>query len=237
MNGHHKSYPVHRGYAICTAPRSGSNFLCQILASTGQLGRPLEYFNEGGRRHFDDPDYPSDRQAQIEKILTMGATPNGIYALKIFAYQHDAIEGHIRWADALPGLRFVVLQRRDLLGQAISWSRSLQTGQYRHGQASTGTAHYDAGQIAECLKRVATEYARWDVFFARNGAQPLRLYYEDLTANVASAVADIAALVGVPPPAADPDFVTVRIQRDEESDAWRRRFIAERGDLNIVEKL
>ncbi|MGP8122502.1 MAG: Stf0 family sulfotransferase [Xanthobacteraceae bacterium] len=34
-----------RGYAICTMPRSGSNFLCQLLASSGCLGRPLEYFN------------------------------------------------------------------------------------------------------------------------------------------------------------------------------------------------
>ena len=49
-----------RGYAICTAPRSGSNFLCQLLAGTGLLGRPLEYFNGPGRRYFDDPSYPDD---------------------------------------------------------------------------------------------------------------------------------------------------------------------------------
>ncbi|TPL71848.1 hypothetical protein FJ941_28635 [Mesorhizobium sp. B2-3-13] len=39
-----------RGYSICTSPRSGSNFLCQHLSSTGVLGHPLEYFNGRGRR-------------------------------------------------------------------------------------------------------------------------------------------------------------------------------------------
>ena len=132
-----------RGFAICTAPRSGSNFLSQLLSSTGQLGRPLEYFNGPGRRYFDDPNYPDDRGMQIDRILTMGATSNGIYGLKIFAHQYDWIEGQTQWTSMLPNLRFIFLRRRDMLGQAISWARALQTGQYRHGQTSTGEAEFD----------------------------------------------------------------------------------------------
>jgi len=135
--------PLLRGFAICTAPRSGSNFLSQLLSSTGELGRPLEYFNGPGRRYFDDPDYPDDRGMQIDRILTMGATSNGIYGLKIFAHQYDWIEGQTQWTSMLPNLRFIFLRRRDMLGQAISWARALQTGQYRHGQTSTGEAEFD----------------------------------------------------------------------------------------------
>lgn len=50
-----------RGFAICTAPRSGSNFLSQLVASTGQLGRPREYFNGPGAI------------STIRTILTTGA--------------------------------------------------------------------------------------------------------------------------------------------------------------------
>jgi LPS sulfotransferase NodH len=73
-----------RGYTICTTPRTGSNFLCELLSSTGVLGRPREYFNGAGRRLHDDPTYPDDPAGQFRRILTMGATPNGVYGLKVF---------------------------------------------------------------------------------------------------------------------------------------------------------
>lgn len=169
-----------RGFAICTAPRSGSNFVSQLLSSTGQLGRPLEYFNGPGRRYFDDPDYPDDRAMQVDRILTMGATPNGIYGLKIFAHQHDWIEGTIKWTSMLPSLQFVFLRRRDMLAQAISWARALQTGQYRHGQTPTGEAGFDGEAILARLRAIAAEYARWEMYFARNEISALRMVYEEV---------------------------------------------------------
>ncbi len=66
------------------APRSGSNYFCELLSSTGILGHPREYFNGAVRRQRDDPTYPDDPLEQIGRILTMGATPNGVYALKLF---------------------------------------------------------------------------------------------------------------------------------------------------------
>src|SRR5262245_10046452 len=121
--------PTLRGYAICTAPRAGSNWLCQLLASTGVLGRPLEYFNASARRQLDDPTYPDDPRGQVARILTMGRTPNGVYGVKLFASQFRAVAGSVRLSRELPGLRFVYLRRRDVLGQAISWVRGLQTNQ------------------------------------------------------------------------------------------------------------
>jgi LPS sulfotransferase NodH len=78
------SDPADRGYAICTSGRSGSNLLCQYLSSTGVLGNPLEYFNGSGRRLLGYPEYPDEPSRQIDWILTAGATPNGIYGLKVF---------------------------------------------------------------------------------------------------------------------------------------------------------
>jgi hypothetical protein len=47
-----------RGYMICATSRTGSNYLCQLLASTQVLGNPLEYFNTNGRRRREDPKCP-----------------------------------------------------------------------------------------------------------------------------------------------------------------------------------
>jgi LPS sulfotransferase NodH len=74
-----------RGYAICTQPRSGSNLMCQYLSSTGRLGYPLEYFNGPARRALGLPNFPDSPGSQIDAILRIGATQNGIYAVKLTA--------------------------------------------------------------------------------------------------------------------------------------------------------
>jgi LPS sulfotransferase NodH len=55
--------------------------LCQVLSSTDQLGYPLEYFNGPGRRALGLPDFPDAPELQIEAVLRLGATPNGVYAV------------------------------------------------------------------------------------------------------------------------------------------------------------
>lgn len=224
---------ANRGYVICTSARSGSNFLSQLLTSTDRLGRPLEYFNGPARRVLDHRDFPDDPEAQLEAITRLGATANGVYALKIFMSQFDQV-ARTRWASRLPNLSFVYLERRDVLGQAISWARALQTGQYRSTSASAGPAVYDAAQIRQCLSMILIEQARWRGYFAVNALQPLTIIYEDLVSAPQAAVDAVRQLVGLEDGLAiDPAAIDLVIQRDEASAAWRARFLAETADLTI----
>ncbi|TPK70418.1 hypothetical protein FJ930_19060 [Mesorhizobium sp. B2-4-15] len=225
-----------RGYAICTSPRSGSNFFCQHLSSTGALGHPLEYFNWRARRFFDHPNFPERVSGQIEKILTMGATSNRIYGLKIFAHQHDWISGEIDWTDALPNLHFVYLSRRDLLQQAVSWAKAIQTGQYRSTQPPNQTAVFDPELIQRQLDALVRERARWEMFYARTGIQPLRIEYEPLVADPLDAVSEVANMMGVKlQPTQDFSRVVIQKQRDLISQEWADRFKMERGNRNILD--
>ena len=216
-----------RGYAICTAPRSGSNLLCQYLASTGVLGRPLEYFNWQGRRGNEDPSYPAAPAAQIEMILSRGATDNGIYGVKLFWYQHAEVSAALDWTRALPGLAFLYLERRDRLGQAISWARALQTSQYRSTQAVGGDPAYDAGLIRLRLHDLEREYAQWPAFFAQRNITPLRLVYEDFAGDPQRAVDGVAQMLGVAPRRIVPERIDLAIQRDALNEEWRARFLRE----------
>jgi LPS sulfotransferase NodH len=212
---------IHKGYAICTQPRSGSNLLCQYLASTARLGHPLEY---------DQP------RLQIDAILTIGATPNGVYAVKLFASQFDAISRTLRWTDLLPNLHFVYLTRMDLLGQAISLARSLQSQQYRSTQQAQGTARYDAELIRAQLLTIIRERAQWEAYFARTGTEPLRIVYERFLQDPAKHVARVAALMGLEDAVAiDERKIDLVMQRDALSDEWRRRFHRDCGDPNILD--
>jgi LPS sulfotransferase NodH len=214
------------GYAICTTPRAGSNYLGQILQSTGILGRPLEYLNGPARRKLGWQGYPDDPAAQLEIVLTEGATDNGCYAIKLFPSQADGAPG---WAQALPKLRFVHLRRRDVLGQAISWARAEQTGRYRSTSKSSAEPVYDPDRIQARLADIVREEARWSLFFARRTRRPVRLIYEEVMADPQKAADAVAKAVGIEPAPCDLSGLDLEIQRDELNEEWRARFLAERS--------
>jgi trehalose 2-sulfotransferase len=124
------THPSHT-YVVCSTQRSGSTYLCQLLASTGVAGNPQEYFEaraETGSpphpgyflaglprtgagirddlRPTDAPDYSDLRavdgwEAHLERTFQTGTTDNGVFATKLMWNQLPDIEQH---AAALPGL-------------------------------------------------------------------------------------------------------------------------------------
>ena len=230
--------PVRTGYAVCSVARSGSSWFCKALASTGRLGRPEDAFTTPYQRRLHGPDYPAGRAAQLRRVLTHGATPNGIYGVKVFPAQLARVGLEVSWTRNLPELRFIHWRRRDLLGQALSLYRASQTLQWRSTLETLGEVDYDGAAILETLKLVALQDARWEVFFARNGIAPLRLVYEDAMEDLQGAVDAVAALVGLDGPAPiDPELIELGIQRDDTTSAWRARFLREFGDPDSIDEL
>jgi trehalose 2-sulfotransferase len=226
-----QSAPAERGYVICATPRSGSNYLSQLLASTGQLGNPLEYFNTVGRRKHTDPKYPKDPHAQIDIIRSMGATPNGIYAVKVLPVQYYRVRKRLDLFHELPNLKFVRLRRRDLIGQAISLARAEQTGQITASDRARGKPIYDAEDIRNCIRAVCARESIWNQVMQEFGVEPLTFEYEDVMGDPQAAVDQVAALMGLSAlPPINPALVLVAVQRDRESEAWRQRFLADTGE-------
>ena len=223
--------PAERGYMICATARSGSNYLCQLLASTQVLGRPLEYFNTVGRRRQTDPNYPADRRAQIDIVRSLGATPNGIYAVKILPPQLRSVENRIDLFRHLPNLMLFRLGRRDLLGQAISLARARQTGQYIASHPRTGAPAYSRKQIRACITELSEQESMLDDRIGRLGLTPSSFQYEDILREPQEVVDRIASLMGIALPVAiDQALVTHTVQRDDSTIVWRERFLAETGE-------
>lgn len=218
-----------RGYLVCAVPRSGSKFLDEMLISTGVLGKPREYFNAGARKRRD-PDYPTSTYQQFQKIRTIGATDNGIYAAKVFPSHLQRLDSRIDLFLDLPNLHLVRLRRRDLLGQAISFARARLTGQFRlDGRASVPA--YDHHLIRTALEDILRDEQTWNDILARLTLPRIELDYEALIENPQRAVDQVAVLMRVPLPVSikTSDFFN-RIQRDDVSEEWRQRFLAETGD-------
>ncbi len=130
-----------RAYLVCSTQRSGSTYLCQLLASTGSVGNPEEffearaetglpphpgYFLAGLRRTgagirddqqpTDGPPYSDLRtvaswEAHLERAFRLGTTPNGVFGAKLMWNQLPDLEQHATSIERLAGLRGLELLR------------------------------------------------------------------------------------------------------------------------------
>lgn len=214
------------GYLICATPRSGSYFLCDLLRSTGVLGRPHEYFGTYTMHRFG----MVDERAAIDTLLAMahtwGGTSNGVFGAKLFPLQLAATPpGEIMAGMGNPLL--IHLERADQLGQAISLTRAAISNAFLAGQKSTSEPQFDGPLIRDYLELIIRWNAAWQLWFARHGVVPLRLLYEELVADPQGNIDRVAAALGVTAAArVDPARLTMAIQRDALSEEWRERFLA-----------
>lgn len=218
---------------IVAETRTGSNYLCALMRSTGKLGNPNEYFSP--HVAFGDAATRSDR---CNIARTQGGTPNGTTAVKVFAYHWNWLHREIRFAEFFPNRYWVWLRRRDLLAQAVSRAIALQTRAWKSDAVPASLPRYSSADILRTLRYISNAEARWRMFFARNGLSPLMLWYEDLVSAPGPTVMQIAAHAGVEirPSDISPD-VHVRMQRTALNEEWKEKFISEMGSIDHLDKL
>ena len=236
LSGLAPSPPVRRSIVIASEERSGSEWLCQLMTATGSVGRPAEYLNAPWFRNFI-PDYPEDAAAEMAIAHRAGTTPNGIFAMKIHPWQFDKLmkEG-VLLSEAFPQRVFLWISRRDRLRQAISLFRARQTDRYHEYRQPQALEQYDRTSILHTLDEIVQSSARWTQYFARNGIDPLVVWYEDLEANSIGTIEAVARLVDV-------SFAQqsgtvereLKKQRDDTTEEWRQRFLSEARDIDRLD--
>jgi LPS sulfotransferase NodH len=185
---------ITQSYAICTTPRTGSNFLCEVLQATGIAGRPDEYFWNPPVGH--EQWSIEQHRAYVERITRAGTTPNGVFGVKLmWSYLGDVVARLAALLDGeeasppeilaatFPNLRYVWLTRRDKVRQGISFYRAIATQRWRSidpGNRADADVQFDFQAIEALIEASIKDERAWQQFFQRYGIQPLTITYEDL---------------------------------------------------------
>jgi LPS sulfotransferase NodH len=230
--------PIRRSYLICSTPRSGSNFLCEVLSSIGTAGRPDDYFWNPPYWHelWSVSDFPS----YFQRLLAEGTTPNGVFGTKMMwdylgelvprlaeiANVNPAAPAAVL-ASAFPNIRYVWLTRRDKVRQAISYYRALETKVWRSTDAELSSAidpPFNVEAIDRLVQLSIWEDEGWQEYFRTNRFEPLVVAYEDLAHDVEAEVNRILSWLGLPEARLADRTWRHQRQADAVTEQWAEQF-------------
>jgi LPS sulfotransferase NodH len=226
-------------YLVCATPRSGTNLLCGLLRRTGVAGWPEEYFEYGLEFCRVRRWGASGPVEYVHGAIREGTGANGVFGAKVhwlhlpnLLAKLEAVQG--RWdvedrvllEGTFPGLRFVWLRREDVVAQAVSFAKAMQTDQWtvldtrRPGRVP----RFDFAQIHRFVGEIEAQNAAWRRWFRTNGITPFAVRYEDLVADMEAVTRSVLGFLGV----ALPDDTPIKPQHERQADTvnaeWAARY-------------
>lgn len=243
----------YQAYVICTSPRSGSTLLCTLLASTRVAGKPESYFHDPSLEGWladlgvatdGTETEPELVTVALREAISQGTAGTGIFGLRLqrqsFAFLReklavlhpgDLTDGE-RFRRVLGSTLFVHLTRHDKLAQAISYLKAEQTGLWHMAPDGTELERlaphrepiYDPDSIRTCVETMAGYDKQWEHWFAREAIDPLRISYDDLSADPVAILRQVLNRLGLDGSAADGVEPGVRKLADGTNLDWVSRF-------------
>jgi len=226
-----------RSYTVAFTQRSGSNQLCRLLAREG-CGRPSELFQTPIAVR------PGEAADWFKRKIEANAA-GSVFGTKL-AHDHRsrldeilraALPGYRRLDDVMPNHRWIWLDRRDKVAQAVSLHVAVATGCWAREVDTVDTAcRYDFLSILSRLMNLAANHVAWTVYFETHGIRPYVIHYENFYANLSTEFPRLLAHLGGPgeetpqTPVAD-----LEIQRDRRSQEFYDRFVEDMNRIGEVE--
>jgi LPS sulfotransferase NodH len=224
-------------YLLCTTPRVGSNLLQSLLFSTGVAGDAREFFDRNevlalGGKHcgFTNLADAEGRLNEYVEVMRANYARGGVFGIKAHFHQLAwAMDRGFDLSRHFPD-RFLFLTRADIVAQAISAERAVQTSAWTSHQAERATPRFDPERIRARLRALIAGNQSWEALFAAIHVEPYRIAYEQICNDFAGELERILRFLDVDPAGVDiPQAVAratdfFRVQRDETSSTWRTDF-------------
>lgn len=185
-------------YGIAFTARSGSTWLGQVIAASGVLGDPREYFNQNAASYTVTNSACSNVREYYEYLKTVKQS-DGVFGFEI-AYFHLSRLLQEGYGDLLDDVgTWILLRRKDYIAQAVSHYKANYTGVFHstQGAGEVSEAPYDPKEIRKYALALLSAEKDFADFFSRAQVSPAELWYEDLIRlSHAEIVATVIQLFG-----------------------------------------
>jgi trehalose 2-sulfotransferase len=224
----------------------------EAVRAPGRPLEPREYFSGLRDRSVLDllaPSAPArhDRATPAERLARMlraGTGPNGVFGTKLmWGYMDDlqeqlaalpplaALDGRQRLSALLGDVRYLRVRREDLVAQAVSMWRAVQTRAWRAEHATSREPVYSFAGIDHLRRQIAADDRAWTAWFRRHDVSVLEMSYSQLAAGPGAALRSALEFIGAAKElAGEPPAPTMRRQADAQSRAWAERYRREQPD-------
>jgi LPS sulfotransferase NodH len=227
-------------YLIAHTPRTGSNWLCEVLAATGKLG--IGHVNRAGLFVGYGP---ALKKAGVwpDKVFEYfrdSTTPNGVCGMKSDWDYLDTLAEYFppgALDEILEGYtHHIFLRRADTVAQAVSLWIAAWSGVYT--SVNAGKPHkknpldvpYKYHEIDKRVKRIKREEMRWLRWYAAQDISPHIVYYEEMAkpGGMEQVVRGIFDYLGVQAPDTINTQLNLHLQTNPLKASYVARFLAER---------
>lgn len=216
---------------ILFASRAGSNYLGQLLSSTGWFREIGESFRPTQLTKIRDRYGLADHYEAAQWMIDNRGTPHAFGFKAGFNVLTSAAElGFL--SEAAERAQFVLLRRHDRVAQAVSLVKGKLSGQMHSGQPvqrALTDADYDFEAIAFQGAIIAAREAQFADLTDRLGKSAPILYYEDILSRPEEHVRRLCELMELPMPASYEPNLRLSVLRDDLSARWAERFRTQRG--------
>ena len=213
--------------AVLFMARAGSTYLARELETVFEIGRMEESLNP-----------PQVKDRPLAQIVAARRDPWFAFKAGLLGIVSGEFYGFF---DAyLTKTSFIRLVRRDIVAQAISLVKAVQTEQWHAADAPAGVAAYDVAKIATAIKKLTAGVEQLRLYANRSGRPCQILVYEDFSRDDFSPALAACDALGVPRRDAEGTIVHRPVERvaDATNDEWRARFAEDMDEKtrNLIER-
>jgi trehalose 2-sulfotransferase len=212
---------------LCFTNRSGSNYLAELLGSTKQINVGGEFLNfDTALSHIGNNRLSSFHDYFIGLIDRQSVKGN--FACKVAITQIALLQQAGLLDELLPYSRFVVSERADLLGQAISLEIASRTGKWTSYMQPTGVvseADFDRSRLEMLIRHISYEQQLFRLFFAINGLEYFQVNYEQLTSHTETVMQMMCDWLEIEAPLGCFERTVTERQSSSLNSAWRGKFL------------
>lgn len=227
----------------------------QYLPTTSRAPQPREWFtgvdDESILTLLDpfDPGTPdlADATTWRDYVRTAGRSPNGVWGGKLMWNQTTLLQNRAKDLPdrSLDGLLsaicdvigerplFIHVYRPDVVAQAVSLWRAIQTGSWR-GRSDPlrdSRAQYHPRAIAHLVVNLCAQEECWRSWFAEEGVTPIEISYPVLWRSLADVTGRVLDALGLDPVV--PSEALLERQADDRSRNWVDQYRIDAGRYGL----